>query len=211
MTVRVALTIDTEFRGRPADDGNPGRLLDILAAESAPATFFVQGRWAGANRELACRIRDDGHLIGNHSYYHVAMDLLTDAGIHDSVARAEEVIRAVTGSDPRPWFRCPYGAGEDDLRVLGLLTELGYTNVTWDFETDDWADGRDADELIGTIVAGCGACGDGARVLLHSWPDVTVTALPRIIARLRDAGAELVRLDDLGAAAARPAQGEDPS
>ena len=211
MTVRVALTIDTEFRGRPADDGNPGRLLDILAAESAPATFFVQGRWAGANRELACRIRDDGHLIGNHSYYHVAMDLLTDAGIHDSVARAEEVIRAVTGSDPRPWFRCPYGAGEDDLRVLGFLTELGYTNVTWDFETDDWADGRDADELIGTIVAGCGACGDGARVLLHSWPDVTVTALPRIIARLRDAGAELVRLDDLGAAAARPAQGEDPS
>ena len=211
MTVRVALTIDTEFRGRPADDGNPGRLLDILAAESAPATFFVQGRWAGANRELACRIRDDGHLIGNHSYYHVAMDLLTDAGIHDSVARAEEVIRAVTGSDPRPWFRCPYGAGEDDLRVLGLLTELGYTNVTWDFETDDWADGRDADELIETIVAGCGGCGDGARVLLHSWPDVTVTALPRIIARLRDAGAELVRLDDLGAAAARPAQGEDPS
>jgi peptidoglycan-N-acetylglucosamine deacetylase len=211
MTVRVALTIDTELRGRPADDGNPGRLLDILAAESAPATFFVQGRWAGANRELACRIRDDGHLIGNHSYYHVAMDLLTDAGIHDSVARAEEVIRAVTGSDPRPWFRCPYGAGEDDLRVLGLLTELGYTNVTWDFETDDWADGRDADELIGTIVAGCGACGDGARVLLHSWPDVTVTALPRIIARLRDAGAELVRLDDLGAAAARPAHGEDPS
>ena len=211
MTVRVALTIDTELRGRPADDGNPGRLLDILAAESAPATFFVQGRWAGANRELACRIRDDGHLIGNHSYYHVPMDLLTDAGIHDSVDRAEEVIRAVTGSDPRPWFRCPYGAGEDDSRVLGLLTELGYTNVTWDFETDDWADGRDADELIGTIVDGCGACGDGARVLLHSWPDVTVAALPHIIAHLRDAGAELVRLDMLGAAAARPAHGADPS
>ena len=211
MTARVALTIDTELRGRPADDGNPGRLLDILAAESAPATFFVQGRWAGANRELACRIRDDGHLIGNHSYYHVPMDLLTDAGIHDSVDRAEEVIRAVTGSDPRPWFRCPYGAGEDDSRVLGLLTELGYTNVTWDFETDDWADGRDADELVGTIVAGCEACGDGARVLLHSWPDVTVAALPHIIARLRDAGAELVRLDELGAAAVRPAHGADPS
>jgi len=210
MTVRIALTIDTELRGRPADDGNPGRLLDILAAERAPATFFVQGRWAGANRELACRIRGDGHLIGNHSYYHVPMDLLTDAGIRESVTRAEEVIRAVTGSDPRPWFRCPYGAGEDDPRVVGLLAELGYANVSWDFETDDWADGRDADELIGTIVDGCGACGDGARVLLHSWPDVTVTALPRIITRLRDAGAELVRLDDLGAAAARPAHGQDP-
>ena len=210
MSGRVALTIDTELRGRPADDGNPGRLLDILAAQGAPATFFVQGRWAGAHPETARRIRDDGHLIGNHSYHHVPMDLLTNAGIRDSVTRAEDVIREVTGTDPRPWFRCPYGAGEDDPRVIGLLAELGYGNVTWDFETDDWADGRHADELVATVVAGCGACGDGARVLLHSWPDVTVTALPRIITRLREAGAELVCLDDLGAAAARPAHGQDP-
>jgi len=211
LTLRVALTVDAEQRGRPADEGNPGRLLDILAAERAPAAFFVQGRWAGANRELTRRIRDDGHLIGNHSYYHAPMDFLTDDGIRDSVARAEDVIRAVTGLDPRPWFRCPYGAGEDDARVLGLLTELGYSNVTWDFETDDWADGRDADELVETIVAGCAAGGDGARVLLHSWPNVTVAALPRIIARLRETGAELVRLDELGAAAARPAHREDRS
>jgi peptidoglycan/xylan/chitin deacetylase (PgdA/CDA1 family) len=209
--MRVALTMDTEQRGRPADDGNPGRLLDILAAEGAPATFFVQGRWAGANHELACRIRDDGHLLGNHSYYHAPMDFLTDAGIRDSVTRAEEVILAVTGSDPRPWFRCPYGAGEVDPRVLGILAELGYANVTWDFETDDWADGRDAGDLVETIVAGCSACGDGARVLLHSWPDVTVVALPRIIERLREAGADLVRLGDLGAAASRPAHRDELS
>ena len=139
MTVRVSFTMDSELRGRPADDG---------------------------------------HLIGNHSYYHVPMDLLTDAGIHDPVARAEEGIRAVTGSDTRPWFRCTYGAGEGDWRVLGLLSELGNTNVTRDFETDDWADGRDADELI---------------------------------AGLRDAGAELVRQEDLGAATVRPARGQHPS
>jgi len=209
--MRVALTIDTEQRGRPADDGNLGRLLDILAAEGAPATFFVQGRWAGANRELARRIRLDGHLIGNHSYYHAPMDLHTDAGIRDTVARAEEVVRAVTGDDPKPWFRCPYGAGEDDPRVLRLLEEMGYVNVVWDFETDDWAEGRDAGELVETIIAGCRAVGDGSRILLHSWPDVTVTALPRIIARLREAGTELVRLDELGAAASRPASGEVPA
>ncbi|MEI6448670.1 MAG: hypothetical protein WCP98_01805 [Actinomycetes bacterium] len=39
--------------------------------------------------------------------------------------------------------------------------------------------------------------------------DAGVIAPPRIVTRLRDAGAELVRLDDLGAAAARPAQRED--
>ena len=194
---RVALTIDTEQRGWPAAEGNPARLLDALAAAHAPATFFVQGRWAGACRELARRLRDDGHLIGNHSYYHVPLDLLTDAGIRDSVGRAETIIREVTGVDPRPWFRCPYGAGEHDERVLALLDELGYRNIEWDFETDDWEDDRVADDLVATVLAGCAAHGDGARVLLHSWPDATVAALPGIVAGLRAAGADLVRLDEL--------------
>jgi peptidoglycan/xylan/chitin deacetylase (PgdA/CDA1 family) len=193
------LTIDTEQRGRPADPDNPRRLLEALAAAAAPASFFIQGRWAGAYPDLARRIAADGHLIGNHSYYHAPMNLLTDEGIRNSVGRAEEAIVAATGVDPRPWFRCPYGEGEDDARVLALLAELGYRNVTWDFETDDWQTGRDAGALIETVVQGCRDLGDGARVLLHSWPDVTAAALPEMIVCLRAAGAELVRLDDFAA------------
>jgi len=62
---------------------------------------------------------------------------------------------------------------------------------------EDWTDGRDADDLVETIVAGAVAAGGGARVLLHSWPDVTAATLPRVIGRLREAGADLVRVDDL--------------
>jgi peptidoglycan/xylan/chitin deacetylase (PgdA/CDA1 family) len=195
--MRVALTIDTEQRGRVADPLNPRRLLDTLAERRTPATLFVQGRWAGAHPELMRRIRDDGHLIGNHSYYHAPLTLLTDEGIRDSVGRAEQTIRATTGVDPRPWFRCPYGDGEHDSRVLGVLAGLGYHNVEWDFETDDWQDGRDVGGLVESVVTGAVACGDGARVLLHIWPDVTVAALPCMIERLREVGAELVRLDAL--------------
>jgi len=204
--MRVALTIDTEQRSRPAAAGNPGRLLDTLAGLDVPATFFVQGRWAGARRDWACRIRDEGHLLGNHSYYHAPLDLMTDAGIRDSVRRAEELILSVTGVDPRPWFRCPYGAGERDQRVLAALTELGYRNVEWDVDERDWDDRRDPGDLAPTIVSAAVACGDGARVLLHSWPDATVEALPRIVTGLRAAGAMLVRLDELGEAAWRPAE-----
>lgn len=193
------MTIDTEQRGRPADPRNPRRLLDALAAAAAPASFFIQGRWAGAHADLARRIAAEGHLVGNHSYYHAPMDLLTDDGIRDSVTRAEEAIVAATGVDPRPWFRCPYGAGENDVRVLARLDELGYRNIPWDFETDDWQTGREPGELIETVVAGCREHGDGARVLLHSWPDATVAALPEMIVRLRAAGGELVRLDDFAA------------
>lgn len=193
--MRIALTIDTEQRGQPADPANAERLLAVLAAERVPATLFVQGRWAGAHPELMRRIAQDGHLIGNHSYYHVPMTMLTDQGIRNSVRRAQEVILATSHTDPRPWFRCPYGDGESDPRVLGLVAKLGYRNVPWDVEADDWRPGRDPGKVVKSIVRGCRAYGDGACVLLHSWPDATAAALPQIIVRLRETGAELVRLD----------------
>jgi hypothetical protein len=34
-------------------------------------------------------------------------------------------------------------------------------------------------------------------VLLHTWPDRTEAALPGVVARLRAAGAALVRVDEL--------------
>ena len=202
---RVALTIDTELRGRPADPGNATRVVDALDAARVTATFFVQGRWAGGEPALLRRIHDAGHLIGNHSYYHAPMDLLTDAGITDSVTRAHRTILAVAGVDARPWFRCPYGVGHDDPRVLRGLAAQGYRDVTWDVDGEDWADGRDAGDLAATIVAGALDRGDGARVLLHSWPDATAAALPGILDALRESGAAMVRLDELGEAAFGPA------
>jgi peptidoglycan-N-acetylglucosamine deacetylase len=206
--MRVALTIDTEQFSRPAHPGNAARLLDVLAAARQRATFFVQGRWASAFPELCRRIVLDGHLIGNHTYHHAPLTMMTDAGIRHTVGRAEDVIVPRAGSGLKPWFRCPYGDGENDARVLGLLAELGYRNVQWDVDPHDWrngSDGRTADDIVESVTAGAVAHGDGARVLLHSWPDLTPPALPHIIVRLREAGARLVTLDELGELATVPA------
>ena len=40
--------------------------------------------------------------------------------------------------------------------------------------------------------------GDGAVVLLHSWPTATRAAIAGIVGRLRDAGASFVAIDALG-------------
>ena len=39
--------------------------------------------------------------------------------------------------------------------------------------------------------------GDGAVVLLHTWPVATLEAMPAIARELRASGAELIRLDQL--------------
>jgi peptidoglycan/xylan/chitin deacetylase (PgdA/CDA1 family) len=193
----VALTIDTEHPDHPAAPANPGSMLDALSSAGVRATFFIQGRWAAANPGLARRIAGGGHLIGNHSNSHAPMDMLTDEGIRDSVVKAERAIEAATGVSPRPWFRCPYGQGEHDPRVLDVLDGIGYRNVGWDVDHKDWEPGRTADELVERVVASAVEHGDGAVVLLHVWPDATLAAIPTLIARLHDAGAEPVGLDEL--------------
>jgi len=80
--------------------------------------------------------------------------------------------------------------------VLAALERLGYRNIGWDVDPTDWDD-RSAAEIAETSVAGCLEHGDGARLLLHVWPDATLTALPTILGRLRAEGAELVGVEQL--------------
>jgi peptidoglycan/xylan/chitin deacetylase (PgdA/CDA1 family) len=195
---RVALTFDAEHPDRPgASAGTVERILATLRAAEAPATFFVQGRWSQAEPSSARRIADDGHLIGNHSHYHSRMTLLSDRGIRTDVEEADAAVSEATGATTRPWFRCPFGDGHDDPRVVDLLRDLGYRNVHWHVELEDWEPWRAADDIARDAIDGVERHGDGAVVLLHTWPDRTAEALPKIVDGLRAAGSDLVRLDDL--------------
>ena len=135
----------------------PGALetiLDALAAEAVRATFFVQGRWAESHPARARRIADDGHLIGHHSHYHARMPLLSDDGIRADLHDGGDAIVATTGVDPRPWFRCPFGAGHEDERVLAVLGDLGYRDVGWHVEVEDWEPHRDGPSIAADALAG---------------------------------------------------------
>jgi peptidoglycan/xylan/chitin deacetylase (PgdA/CDA1 family) len=195
---RVALTFDAEHPDRPlCPPGNADRILDVLREADLRATFFVQGRWARSQPATARRIAEDGHLVGHHSNYHVRMPYLSDDGLRADVTEGELAIRDVLGADPRPWFRCPFGEGHDDPRVLGVLEELGYREVHWDVELEDWEPWRTAEDVARDATAGALEHGDGAIVLLHTWPQPTAGALPRIIEGLGREGVDLVTVEEL--------------
>jgi peptidoglycan/xylan/chitin deacetylase (PgdA/CDA1 family) len=209
----VFLTFDAEHPDRPTDATAERRLLDTLAALDVRATFFLQGRWVEAHPDLAGAVVAGGHLLGNHGFYHARMPLLSDEGLRTDIDAAERVILEVTGVDPKPWFRCPFGAGGNDPRVLAALTAAGYRHVGWDVEAEDWEPsltGRAiAETLVNELLARRGAGGGtggadtggadtggaGTIVLLHSWPTGTADAMPELVTRLRDEGATLERLD----------------
>ena len=195
--MRIALTFDTEFPGRPTEAGVEDRLLAALAAADVRATFFLQGRWVRANPEQARRIAAAGHLIGNHSNFHAPMDGLTDEALRGDVLKAEETIRETTGVDPKPWFRCPFGAGMEDERVLVALAELGYRHVGWDVDPEDWSETHGATDVERLVLEGIRRRHEDTIVLLHAWPTATAEALPAILEALGSDGVELVTVDAL--------------
>ena len=197
MAFRVALTFDAEHPDRPTTDGNADRLLDVLASDGIRATFFVQGRWAEAYPRTARRIADAGHLVGNHSHYHARLPLLTPAGLAVDVRAAERAIAEHLGVDPRPWFRCPFGGGAENPELVGRLAGLGYREVDWHVNPEDWNSANTVAGIASFVVQGVTAHGDGAVVLLHAWPDPTAAAVRTIVPRLRQQGATFVGVDEL--------------
>ena len=194
---RVALTFDAEHPDRPHRAGVAEAILDVLAGRSVTSTWFLQGRWVESQPEVARRVAIDGHLVGNHSFYHARLPLLTDAGIASDVQAAERVIRDVVGVDPRPWFRCPFGAGSEDERVLGILDELGYRHIGQNVVLEDWEPHRTGQALIADALRAAPAAGDPAVILFHAWPSGTLDALPGLIDGLRAMGGRFCRIDEL--------------
>lgn len=194
----VAVTFDAEHPDRPwCPPGNIDRILDALASEGVRATFFIEGRWAESHPAEAKRIAVDGHLIGHHSHYHARMPLLSDHGIESDVLDGQAAIVDATGVDPRPWFRCPFGEGFQDRRVLDVLDVLGYRNVHWNIEVDDWEPNRAGVDIAADALTGVEEHGDGAVVLLHTWPGGTGDAVGPLVRGLATMGARFVTVDEL--------------
>jgi len=193
----VALTFDAEHPDRSwCPPGAAEQILDVLSGAGIPATFFVQGRWAEAYPATARRIADEGHLVGNHSHHHARSPLFSDRGLREDVDAARDAIVRATGRDPRPWFRCPFGDGADDPRVLGVIAAAGYRHVGWHVEVEDWEPARTPEAIASDAVGGIRQHGDGAVLLLHTWPGGTVEALPLLLKDLHE-GIRFVTVDAL--------------
>lgn len=179
----VHLTFDAEHPNRPHHrSGGAEAVLDVLATHGVMATFFLQGRWASANPRVAGRIAQEGHMIGSHSNAHVRMTRLSDQGIAAEVSESRERILDATGVDPEPYFRCPYGDGHEDPRVIAVMTKLQYRLVGWDVDPEDWNQAHTTADLVAAVHAGLAArSGPAPIVLLHTWPALTPSAVQQVI------------------------------
>ena len=118
---RIAITFDDGPNPR-----NTPRLLDLLAKKNLKATFFLVGRRVRRFPELAARIAQEGHEIGNHGFAHIPILLLSPAAIAREIRKTEEHILKATGKKTR-YFRPPMGWCT--RKGIQAVEDLGYQPV----------------------------------------------------------------------------------
>jgi len=123
----IALTFDD---GPHPDDTPP--LLEILERHGARGTFFMVGKSARRWPELVARVAEGGHALGNHTWDHPSMPLLTGRYRRRQIEWCAEAL-APHGSK---LFRPPYGEQSPGSRLDAALA--GHTVVCWDVIAEDW-------------------------------------------------------------------------
>ncbi len=99
----VALTFDDG----PTDRYTP-RVLDLLAAAGARATFFVVGQQVARAPGLVRAMVAAGHEIGNHTWGHHSAAMLTAADTARDIEAGTAAIVQATSAPP-VWYRPPRG------------------------------------------------------------------------------------------------------
>jgi peptidoglycan/xylan/chitin deacetylase (PgdA/CDA1 family) len=190
---RVAITIDDG----PDRHVTP-RVLDILQAAGARATFFCIGERVTANPELSREIVARGHCIENHSQSHRHhFSLLGSKGMQREIESAQQSISAVTGQPPR-FFRAPAGLRNPFLQPV--LAALGLQLVSWTRRGFDTVT-RDADAVYARLATRLAnedilLLHDGNAALGRSGEPVILEVLPRLLDAASRAGLATVTLPE---------------
>ncbi len=207
----IAITLDMGGRLDPGVD-----ILNFLIANKVCTTLFPTGAMAqtAEGKKIMAIVRAHPELfeVGNHTMHHC--DLVRGglgspttapcAGgapsadfIRSELTSAAAIIKDLTGQEPRPYWRPPYGSVSAGL--LNAAASVGYTKtLMWDIDTIDWkpiSQGGPTGAQIASKVIN--AAQDGSIVLDHLGGYETLTALQIMVPGLRQRGFSLTTISDL--------------
>jgi chitin deacetylase len=190
----VALTFD--------DGPTPGataQILAVLEEQHVRATFFVTGAELEKNMAEGRRLVDAGHELGNHSYSHVRMILVSPSFVRREVERTDELIREA-GQRGEILFRPPYG--KKLFALPYFLSRTGRKTVTWDVEPDSYPEvAADSDKIVAHVLE---RARPGSIILLHvMYPSraESLKAVPKVVEALRAQGYSFETVSELLSAA----------
>ncbi|MEV5968959.1 polysaccharide deacetylase family protein [Streptomyces sp. NPDC051921] len=184
---RVALT----FHGQ-GDPAVARALLDQAERHGARVTVLAVGDWLDRHPELARRVLDGGHDLGNHTQRHLDVNAMGESEAYAEIEACARRLRRLTGSIGT-WFRPSRGRHAVEAVRLAAA-RAGYPHVlSYDVDSLDFTSPGPA----AVVAHVTGSIRNGSVVSLHfGYPD-TVAALPLLLADLDRRGLSAVTTTEL--------------
>jgi len=184
--MQIALTFD--------DGPHPiytEKILEILKKYNVRATFFMVGENIINYTDVALKVKEAGHEIGNHTQTHksdlnekMLMREITDCSetIFNKLDYETSIIRPPEGLITNSTLKC--------------CGKLEYSIILWNVDTKDWAH-TPADIIYRNVISNTDA---GDIILMHDYisrKSPTPEALEMILPKLIAEGYEFVTVSEL--------------
>lgn len=184
---RVALT----FHGQ-GDPKIASALLGEAEKHGAHVTVLAVGTWLDTHPDMARRILDGGHDLGNHTQRHVAINTMSEADALAEITGCADRLKRLTGSIGT-WFR-PSRAPTASPLVERLARRVGYPHVlSYDVDSLDFTS-PGAPTVTRKVLA---EVRNGSVVSMHFGYADTVAALPAVLEELDRRGLHAVTTTEL--------------
>ncbi|MCL4233626.1 MAG: polysaccharide deacetylase family protein, partial [Deltaproteobacteria bacterium] len=206
---RIALTFDLCETSREIA-GYDGRIVELLRAQGAKATFFAGGHWMRTHGERTAQLLADPLFeLGQHGWSHRNLAVLAGddlrreidaATVEAARGRADLLARPCMAGVAVPtlkYFRYPFGDCDDEAQAA--LSDVGLTAIQWDVAPGDPAPGIGAKAIARAMTDGVRP---GSIVVLHAngRGRRTAEALAIAIPELRARGYAFATIGELLAA-----------
>ena len=180
------------------DDGpgpNTDEVLEIMRNHDVKGTFYLSGYEIERNIFDAKKIVNDGHEIGNHTYYHKRMIFKSPSFIKNELDKTDELISKI-GYEGDITFRPPNGRRL--ILLPYILSKQNRSTVLWNIEPESFPEvAADSDKIVDYVIENIEP---GSIILLHVMYESrrqSVNAVEGIISYLKEEGYSFLTVSEL--------------
>nr|CAA6828073.1 MAG: Unknown protein [uncultured Thiotrichaceae bacterium] len=144
-------------------------------ATAADGSQCLEYRQCQVRRTILKKAKQDGHMIGSHSYTHVRHSELNPALMNLYFRASKRVLAPYFTTEP-PLFRLPYGDGwfnrKEKPQAMKALKDLNFLHVDWQFSAFDWdVKNQEGDKILDNVMTQVCSRKYGGLVLFHDGMD----------------------------------------
>lgn len=175
------------------ENGFTPAILDTLAEKNVKATFFITKYFLTEHPEYVVRMKEEGHLVGNHTVRHLSSPELTPEELEAELSMVAKTMEELTGYQMDPFFRPPMG--EYSERTLKASRDMGYYSVFWSIAYSDY-DVKNQPGKAYVVDHFSKYHHNGSIILMHNTSESNKQALGDVIDLLRQEGYRLGELTE---------------